>query len=190
MNGLESLSPELRLAADTDRILSDNKEVTPPSHCILHHCSRALMAAMLPARQAQTDGHRQGETDGRTSRRTGAVRNRRGRSRVEESEERAIPIVSVRTCGCMQTSCTSVKPERKKEGYQSSRAASSSCVCDMLTAPWSSASCSLALALSFAMLQVRSSSELGPSGLSHFPDLWVAGCTRTLSAALTVLVHG
>lgn len=85
---------------------------------------------------------------------------------------------------------------RKKEDDQSSCVASASCVCDCVSPPdmfivlWISASCSLALALSAAMLLERSSSELGPSGLSHFPDLWVTGCTLALGTAPAAFVHG
>lgn len=84
---------------------------------------------------------------------------------------------------------------RKKEKDQSLCVASASCACDcvsppvVFTVPWISASCSLALALSLAMLQERSSSELGPSGpsgpwgLSHLPDLRVpADFPHALSA--------
>lgn len=81
---------------------------------------------------------------------------------------------------------------RKKEKDQSLRVASASSACDcasppvVFTVPWISASCSLALALSLAMLQERSSSELGPSGprgLSHLPDLRVpADFPHALSA--------
>lgn len=96
---------------------------------------------------------------------------------------------------CLSGLLLSAQTGRRTERHQSWSGASASCVCaflsppDMFMPPWIPASCSLALALSLAMLHERSSSELGPSRLGHFPDLWVTASVHTLSAEPAAFVH-